>query len=394
MGKKTSVLYLQHADALGGSVVSLRELVVDALNGGYECIVVCPNEVISRIYREIGAKTYVSTVVRAHHNTVYFYRFSPLGFLRFIWAILKTALSIIKLGRIIREVRPDIIHLNSSTLILYCIYFRLLQIPVVIHIRENVVNGYFGIRKNLIRKIANTFAAAIIYISEFEFEILKTMPEKSFVIYNYVHEKSFQADVGPKLPGNKLTLVTLGGLFSIKGGNIILRAMAQLGEDVELLLLGCDDPRVHAQEILSSESKAYLQELLELLHDERVGKKVRFEGKVKNPAYFIGMADALIFWATSPHFPRPVFEAWLLKIPVLYFNPLFKNPIINDTNTFIVKEGSPEGLAQSIVQMQASLIFTEKGREKGYDLARKNFTELNFEKIKTVYKSCLNGQAN
>jgi glycosyltransferase involved in cell wall biosynthesis len=392
MTRKVNILYLQHADALGGSVVSLRELIVDALENNYNCTVVCPNLKVAKVYDEIGAKTYVNTVARLHHNTVYHYPFSIIGFLRFTKAILKTFWSFIRYWKILTETKPDIVHLNSSTLILCCIFFRIIGVPVILHVRENIVEGNVGIRKNLIRILANKMATAIIYISEYEFQILGTQPDKSFVIYNYVHEDAFKSKITPLKPSKeKFVLITLGGLFKLKGGNIILQSLAQVSNNIELLILGCDDPRLNDKEILQSETVEYLKELLTLLSLPEIDRKVKFIGKVNDPESYISAADALIFWAALPHFPRPVFEAWLLKIPVIYFNPLFKNGLINTDNTLQVEVSSPTSLREAINNIKSSVVFTDSARERSYALAKLNFTQMNFKKINGVYQSCLNG---
>lgn len=383
------ILYVQHADVLGGSVVSLKELVRDALAEGYDCAVVCVNAKIAAIYTELGARTYVCTnLARINHNTVLVYGIGLIGFLRLGKALLKTFISWLQLISIVRAVKPHVVHLNSSTLILYTIYFYLLGIPRVYHVRENVVRGHFGIRRSIISWIASRFASATIYISEFEFKLLRTKPERSFVVYNYVHLNDFLASAH-RAVGNghtALRLITLGGIFRLKGGDVILESLRFVSRrDVELVVLGSEDPRVNATELSSTDGIEYSSKVLALLNDDRIGSRVHFAGKVHNPEAYLATADVLIFWAAAPHFPRPVFEAWLLKKQVIYYNPLFENDLLTAENVMVAEDGSPSTLGQ-LIDRAASKPAEAGEASRLYATAVDCFTERNFKKIEAIYK--------
>ncbi|SHG92245.1 Glycosyltransferase involved in cell wall bisynthesis [Chryseolinea serpens] len=390
--KGKCILYVQHAGAMGGSVVSLRELVLDAVQQQYRCVVACPNQEIADVYRAIGAEAFVTPIMGFNHNTALFYKATVLDILRFIKMLLMTRISFWKMRKIVKAVRPDIVHLNSSVLILYALFFRRFSIPVIYHVRENVVQGYFGWRKSFIRKAANKWAAAIIYISEYEFELLGTDLGKSTVIYNYVHEHAFQQDAeadNRPVADQQFKIVILGGLFNLKGGKTILESLMRAPSEVELLVLGGVDPREKGAELSALESKTYFAEIVALLNRPEVGDRVKFYGRVSNPAKYISRANALLFWAAAPHFPRPVFEAWLLEKPVLYYNPLFKNPIINERNVSVVQENTPDALAKCIQALPGSSFTSAETIAANYAVAKANFTEQNFLKIDAIYRQHL-----
>lgn len=394
MNSRKTILYLQHADAIGGSVISLKEVIIDALARGYDCTVISRNKAVAEVYEGIGAQSLVGLVAQLNHNSAYSYRLTPIDLLRLMRAFVNTIVSFFSLRRIVKKVKPDIVHLNSSTLFLYTLYFKLSGINTILHVREYIVNGYVGLRKSIIRAFANK-ATYILYISEYEYALLKTKPEKSFVIYNYVHEKTFVApdDKAEGVSGNpKFSIITLGGLFKLKGGKIILQSLSQMDDTVELIVLGCENPYVHPEEISKREDEKYANDILNLLKEEGVRSKIRFEGKVQDPAPYIRRADALIFWAASPHFPRPVFEAWLLRKPVLYFNPSFQNKIINSENVVVVEEGTVAALCQALTRLRRNEELLKKNVEKAFLLARESFTERNFERIDKVYQMCLRNE--
>ncbi|MBS1544522.1 MAG: glycosyltransferase family 4 protein [Bacteroidetes bacterium] len=390
--KSRTIFYIQHANALGGSVVSLRELIIDAKGRGYHCVVIAPNETIATVYREIGAESYVCDIAAFQHNTVIFYKFRIKDILRFGKSVFKTLLSFVLLHRLITKSRPDLVHLNSSTLIQYVPYFWVHRVPVVLHIRENIAKGYFGIRKAIMRRLADRLTCAIIYISEYELEILQTNRKRSLVIYNYVHEQSFLDD-GLKhiesIDQTKKTIIALGGLHKIKGGDIILESLRYIN-DAELFLLGCADPRIDPEGMDRSDGTQYVAKLSHLLDEPSIGSKVRFVGRVSNPASYIGTCSLLVFWAASPHFPRPVFEAWLLKKPVVYFNPDFKSDVLNENTVHIVVRASPIVLAETINNLNVTNYQGSEMQKLSYMIASERFTEKNFEAVERIYSLCVN----
>ncbi|HYF69237.1 MAG TPA: glycosyltransferase family 4 protein [Ohtaekwangia sp.] len=386
---RKKIVYIQHAPSLGGSVVSLKELIIDAKKNGYECAVICPNQAIADFYSVLGVKTYVAVIAPFNHNTAYFYKFTFREALRVIKLMLKTIVSFFFLFKILRKEKPHMVHLNSSTLIGYTIYCWILKIPNLLHVRETIVSGYTGFRKRIIIWMANRFANATIFISEFEYERLPTNTKNSFVIYNYVHKDEFLAveQITPQ-DSNRFRLVILGGLFRLKGGNVLLKALVDLDDNVELLVLGGDDPRNHPGEIQRVDGVHYLDEVIQLLNHSAIGKKVKFIGKVPKPQQYIASADALIFWAASPHFPRPVFEAWLLKKPVLYHNPGYQNEIVDSGNVINISSSQTQELTSKI-RLLKDQEYTGDLIERSFAAAINNFTEKNFDKINFLYKQCL-----
>lgn len=387
-----TILYVQHADSVGGSAISMREVVRDSVAYGYKCLVFCKNEAVAAIYRDTGASVHCGTVATFNHNTALFYRFTPMDSLRVIKALLRTVKGFVKIYPVVRQARPDIVHLNSSNLILYALFFRILGIPTIIHVREMIVKGYFGFRRRMLRMLFNLWPTYVIYISESEQHVLRTNPVKSAVIYNYVHEAEFcrqGSGAVPASPGS-LRVLTLGGLFALKGGNVILESLRS-SPGVSLLVLGCEDPRTDRAEIEQRDGAPYADAILALLKEDAVAGKVVFGGKVDNPAQFIAASDCVLFWAASPHFPRPVFEAWLFKKPVIYFNPEFRNQYIGKDTVFELPGNSAAQLSEAYGQVLSRRPHMAAMLERAYQIARDNFTERNFLKIHNLYQQCLAG---
>jgi len=347
---------------------------------------------VASVYEAVGIEAHVATVAPLNHNTAYFYKFNLLDPLRVVKVLLMTLLSFVQLVSVVRKVRPDIVHLNSSTLVLYIVFFRFFRLPVVYHVREYVVRGYFGFRRFLIRSLANALATAVIYISEQEQELLKTTAAKSYVVYNYVRLETFMKWGNEPLNAiqkTKFTVLTLGGIVKLKGGSQLLASLAHLKNDAELWVLGGNDPRVHPDEIAKVDGEKYLETILGLLARPEIATRVKFLGRTNQSASYIQACDALIFWANSPHFPRPVFEAWLLKKPVIYHNPGFNNPYITRQTVVMVNGTAPGALASAIETVGHSNVFDADRVNRSFNTAIEHFTEQNFQKIHSLYRLCV-----
>ena len=152
------ILYIQHAHIIGGSVHSLKLLILDSKRY-YSSFLLTPNKNIKDYYIKANIESEIFGLPIFYHNTAYFYDFSFLGMLRLLKALLTFLLFIPFFLKKINLLNPRVLHLNSSTLFLYLPVIKIFKpkIKTVIHIRENIVNGYFGIRKYLISKIIENF---------------------------------------------------------------------------------------------------------------------------------------------------------------------------------------------------------------------------------------------
>jgi glycosyltransferase involved in cell wall biosynthesis len=387
---KRKILYIQHAPRVGGSVISLKELVTDALSHGFDCTVVCVNEEVANFYKSIGAKTAVAPIAVFNHNTALCYKLSFNDCKHAFKQCIKFFFSFFSFLKIIFKQRPAIVHLNSSTLIPYLIFFKALRIRCIVHIREYIVRGRWGFRKSILRFLLNTLADQIIYISEVEFENLHTKKDTSTVIYNYVHSKNFFAgNSNLKAVSTKFRLVTLGGVYKIKGGDILLESLKYLDNGFELLVAGSEDPRKDPFDLITVEGQEYYDKIVLLLNDVQVSGKVNFVGRVNNPHKYLSQADALIFWTRCPHFPRPVFEGWLMHCHIIYYNPGFENTYINSETVNLVKGFDTLELKSAIEEVSSNRQHLFSKVEAGNEIARQCFTERNFETVLNCYHKLL-----
>ncbi len=108
-----------------------------------------------------------------------------------------------------------------------------------------------------------------------------------------------------------------------------------------------------------------------------------FVGKLDNVVSIIALCDGLIFAGCTPHFPRPVYEAWALKKPVIVFNiEGVSNNISENIDGVITKSNDAIGLAKAIKNVDVSM------GKYGYKKSLKKFDmNKNIKDIIEIYRT-------
>ena len=373
--------YLQHAHSIGGAVISLRNLVDDALAHGHACEVTCPNDAMAGIYRGIGAAAVVRTIVGFNHTTADWYRANPYQALRGLKALARSAWSCLGWGLALRRSRPDIVHLNSSTLGLYALTAKALGFAVVWHVRENVARGHLGMRRALLRMLMNATADRIVCIGEKERDLIRTRPSKTDVIYNYVHIGRFQEyrpEASEQSPGAGFAALSLGGMSKIKGTSTLLRTAPLLRPDEEIWIVGDADPEGRDR-YTGNAGAATGPEGERLLE-----RNLRVYPPCLDVRPYLFRCDVLIFWGTVPHFARPVYEAWAMGKPSIVLNTCAGGDIDGDT-ALLVEEDDPRILAAALAAVRADYPSHLAKAALGRRRAALRFGEANYERIESIY---------
>lgn len=375
-GKK-KILYVQHAAGMGGSVISLRTVVLDAIRVGYDVVVIVPNQEVAAFYLETKAKIIIQKIIPLDHNSSYFYRFNPRDFLRFFYYFFLGCWSIPSFIKTLLQERPDVVHLNGSNLLFYGIVSDLLHIPVVWHIREHIAQGYFGVRKKILQYIFEKYASAVIYISEDEKNIFPLRNKNQKIIYNYV-KKEYYSEWSPAPNGDRFTISSLGGTNSIKGAAALVEAAGFLPDHMVVQIIGSKNP------LLKKEKTPYEKKICSKLLAMKSGASVEFLDPVSDVRPLLSRTSVLVFWGIVPHFPRPIFEAWLFHIPVIALYMKGMNANITEENCLVIDADSPAKLARGILRIEKDSAFSQRISERGFQVSESLFVD-NFSKIDVLY---------
>lgn len=336
MGSRRKFLFLQHANVIGGSVVSLGSLILSLkvkanLDAEFVVILLRYSDNVKNYYENLGIKVrhygYVPTFEHSTAKAFMFFSFGNfLQIINFFYAHNKV------LG-ILKNERPDIVHLNSTVLSASVLACRRLNIQCIWHIREYPIRTLLNFRNRILLFIMNNYCEHSVFISE-TYKLRWGNPSNSVVIYNKVNfKKNLEVEFKLSKQGKKLQMLFVGGYPRIKGGQNLLRVLYNLRNDIWVkenvcvTFLGTIDDFYNKKKfslgLLSFPILRYFgiysnAVLIEFLID-RLSSYIEIVKLpfVNNVEYYMSTCDVLVFPATRAHFARPVFEAAFYSKPVI-----------------------------------------------------------------------------
>jgi len=349
------VLFIHHGTILGGAPLSLLYLVRELeRQPGMELEIVCHAPQM----RDFFAKNLKSPVNLWQDPLTYFGKyliwdlrinsvFAIKTLLRELFTIPK---SILRQARAIKEKTPDIVHLNSSVLFTSAIAARMAGIPIVWHVRECLHDAFR--QQRISAPVIRRLADRVIAISQVEARLLGDDSRSNIqVIYNPINFDALNPEIYDQdsekqklglIKSDKL-VISLGGVNPRKGTLEQVEAMRYTNEQTKLIIAG---PPISAVPANSYEQK--IAAVISGLPDG----KVIFAGMVENVAPLLAACDLLVFTGMKSHFPRPMFEAWRMKKPVIVFEmDGISNNVDHRVDGIIVKDISGKSLGEAITSL-------------------------------------------
>lgn len=362
------VLYFHHGGGLGGAPLSLLYLLRQLDRSRYEPVVVTlkPGPVVD-LYRSEGIETHVEEgITDFSHTTLEWYGGRDLW--RLPGKLLRILPSIRRARAVIRRFAPDLIHLNSSTLVLPAIAAAREGVPFVWHIREPLHRGYFGLRRAWIRRVLHRHAARAVAISRYDADQL--LPgDHVRVVYNFVHfdqfdrsltGEAFRAEFG--IPADAPVVTMLGGVAEPKGTLTLVRALPALVERVPgvRVVIAGPPPKPLAEPGLKGLAKRLLgvdayqkavQHAVAAL-DATAREALIFTGIRRDVPDILAASDCLVFPSTVPHFARPIVEAAAMGVPSMASD--LGGPqelVVHGETGLLVPPGDPAALAAGLADL-------------------------------------------
>ena len=323
---KKRILFIHHGVGIGGAPHSLRLLILSLDTTVYDPVVLFLwDSPAIDLFRDSGIQV-VGPVRRIEfsHTVIWWYRwYHAHHMLRALWDW--CAVVLFDAARWFDELKPDIVHLNTSSLSAWGLYAWFRKIPVVWHIRESLAPGYLGLRRAVVRFLVGLCAAKIVAISthdgrfwagNMQLQILPNPVDCDVFAPSVQGRASFRA--AHEIPENAKVLVYLGGLSREKGALLALEILEKLLDhrnDVYLVIAGTwQIPQSSiVRRVLGTQA---WYELVATLVG-KYQKNIRFTGVLPSTHVILQAGDCLLFPAQKGHFARPVLEAGAVGLPVL-----------------------------------------------------------------------------
>lgn len=258
------ILYVAHSAGPQGAGFALINIVKGIQKKGITPIVVLPSQ--GRIADEM-LKLNVKTFHIRCYNAIYppYNSFRDIIFLlpRFIRTILFNYLASIRLSKIVKEEKPDIIHTNSGVIRYSGNVAYKYNIPHIWHIREYQTLDFNwtpigGLKRQI--ELFQNHNSHCVAITKDIFRYFKLQDNKDVVIYDGV----FPKDIQLPLPSKQNYLLFIGYLKKEKGILDVIsafeKACESIPDNIELWIAGEDGIKIN-EIILNSPRKSRIRYL-------------------------------------------------------------------------------------------------------------------------------------
>lgn len=350
---KAKVLFIHHGIGIGGALISLvnlinnlnkekYEILVGLLTGGEAENVLLKNNIRYEVIG--GTRDYF-----AHNKT-------PKTHWRYLYQYVKIYRHWVNTSNniapnFLEKHKPDIVHLNSHVLTDWAYAANKMKIKVILHNREAISHGYFGIRYKILKRLIDENCDCIINISEDNKKRLG-INNRSIVVYNFV---DIPKDYRPSMQNtenNNYKVLYLGGMAYIKGFPTVVKALKYLKPEVIVQFAG-NYGTIANDNTLKSIIKDWIKrnfysnyKYLKKVHE---ASNTEYLGLLKNPLPYINASDILITPFTKEHFSRPAIEAFAYGKPVIGSDVEGMNEIITQgKNGLLIPKEAPIDLAKAI----------------------------------------------
>ncbi|MCS0589414.1 glycosyltransferase family 4 protein [Massilia norwichensis] len=354
---KKKILLIHHGQGVGGGLIALLGLIRE-LRADHTVTVLCifASEAVNYLRKEGVAVIVLDTWFyrKAYdlfvHSAASF--FSPLGLVRNLYTLLIYFMSMYVFGpAALRKAAQDcdIVYLNSMFISDWAVAAKGLQKKVVVHIREPLADGVFGIRRALIRHVIGRNADLVIAISK-DNGVRLGLPSKTVTVYDPIvldETKGVSISVEPGL--RYFTYV--GGSQRIKGFAQLVDSLDHLDDRVRIFFLGY----THELERLSG-WKFMIRQLLSP-YTRRLPvlkRKLQESGKIIH----IGVSDSVVAYYrrsvavispfSVPHASLPVLEAQHLGKPVIVSDVVGTEEFVDSSVGLVFENGDALALAKAI----------------------------------------------
>lgn len=387
-----TVLYIQHAGALGGSAMSLLYTIQALDRTRYAPVValVRPADELVRLYEGAGIRTvrWPGIYPWDHSTGAPQPLHRPRSWMHLAQVATRWRGSQRRTLELVAQVRPEVVHLNSMALSACAQVLTRERVPTVWHVRESPMPArgprYQAIRRRMMA------VDELVFISQADRRAW-VGGERGVVIPNFVDFARFDRGIGGGAVRERLgiradapVLLYLGGWSPLKGIFPLLGALARLRERfpaVRCLMPGS----VYAQS--GSLSARAARALLPLVGAGTVSQRVRGEierlgvGDLLVPLPFAddvaplyAASDAVVFPATRPHFARPAVEAAAMARPTVASRLAGVDEVVDDGETgLLVPAGDPAALADALARLLGDDDLRRRMGEAAYRAARARY---------------------
>lgn len=340
--ERPRIVYLDHVAVLSGGEIALERLVA-ALGDAVEAVVVLgeAGPLVARL-EAAGATVRVLPLPAAMGGTRKdAVRAGGVG----PRALVETLGHVWRLRRVLRELRPDLVHTNSLKAALYGgLAGRLAGVPVLWHVRDRIADDYLpGPAVRLVRLASRLLPRWIVANSA---ATLATVGGPDRTRTSVVADPlPASAGVVAHVAGEAFTVGVVGRLTEWKGQHVFLDAFARAFPDgpARAVLVGS---------AMFGEDE-YVRGLEEQVARLGLGDRVDFRGFREDVEAELARLDVLVHCSVVPEpFGQVVVEGMVAGLPVIAADAGGPAELVQDgVDGLLVAPGDVDGLAAAMTRL-------------------------------------------
>lgn len=216
-------------------------------------------------------------------------------------------MSVSEFRRVIKEVKPDVIHAHDMAASFYAA-LACGNVPLVSHIHNNAFNSRGVSLKSILYYIAARKAKHIFWVSQSSYNgyvFHKSLEKKSSILYNVIDIEALKRKMEKDTNDYDFDIVYLGRLTYQKNPERLLRVLKKIRDKyqgVKIAVIGTGD--------LEAEIKRTAVEM-------GMSSSVKFLGFLSNPSKILHDAKAMIMTSRWEGTPMCALEAMALGVPIV-----------------------------------------------------------------------------
>ena len=311
------ILLVEFGSAISGAERSLLEL-VQGLKGEHEIALACPNGPLAHRALELGVD--IRPIPASQLSFRLHPRHTPCG-------VASMAYAAMRLRRVVKSLRPDVVHANSIRAGLLAIPAARGLGPVVVHCRDALPGGPAGaavrtaVRAGADRVVAISRHVATSFAGAGWADRGVTVVDNAVDLVRFDPSMYSRSAVRAGLAVDSgLVLSVIAQITPWKGQDLAINTLAELrrrGREAMLLVVG------EAKFLAGStryDNRAYEEELHALVAALDLNGAVHFLGERSDPERLLAATDVLLVPSTEEPFGRTIIEAMAMGVPVAATN--------------------------------------------------------------------------
>lgn len=293
-----------------------------------------------------------------------------------------------ELKKIIRQVKPDYVAVNSMTHA--WVGPRIgKSIIKICFVRETYLNTTLNLRTRLLKHWLVKHFDKVVFISDYDMINTQGLRANQGVVIR----DSIKATGDPydtHEAKEKLNLNTadryvlfMGGFDRIKGGDVLMKAMSKIEDgSIKLLFLPVSPPSTSLlRKIKTLLGLNYEKRIRSLIAKHNLENKILMYSPQSNMDDFYKAADVVVFPSKYPHQARPVFEAGVMRKTIVISRFEATGEHVKDNyNGLYFAPGDANDLARCILQVLKDESLRKTLEDNNFAEAMKNHNFLNFSK--------------